>query len=151
MPIKNKREGDVLSLSIVNKNGKLFGIVNIVDIILLVSFLAFTVLLFIGYKSLVKHNIKKEVWTDVDVEFQDVVPELARVIRKGDVAKDMSGNIHGKLDAILNVRPTNLIALIGNDPARVAPHPFKKDILVRLSLKCEEKNGILYYEDAFVK
>ena len=91
-----------------------------------------------------------EKWLKVKIRFSDLMPELIRVIREGDVEKNASGKIVGKLGPVLANKPSDVLIVQDNKMVNIA-NPFTKDIEVFFSLLCVEKEGVLCYRNYPVK
>ncbi|HDZ76732.1 MAG TPA: hypothetical protein ENH41_01445 [Candidatus Omnitrophica bacterium] len=92
----------------------------------------------------------KEKWLSLQVKFSGIIPEVANVITEGDVEKDPTGKITGRLKAIISSRSSDVLILKKGKFITLA-HPFQKDVVVLLDLFCVEKDGILYFKNYPVK
>lgn len=91
-----------------------------------------------------------EKWLQVQVKFLGVIPELAKIIDKGDIEKDPSGKIVGRLEQIISNRSSDVL-ILKDDRFITVSHPFQKDIITFLNILSIEKEGILYFKNYPVK
>lgn len=92
----------------------------------------------------------KEKWVVLRVKFARVNSEIASVIQKGDIEKDSSDRIAATLDSIISNKLSEVLAL-KEDEFITLSHPFNKDILGSLNVRCVEKEGIYYFKSYPVK
>lgn len=147
-------------MNIIDKKGMLFGKINIIDLSV-VLILLFTVPAFIfSYKAIgSKHNAKAIIadknngkWVTAVLRFQEIEPELIKVIKEGDVEKDGSGKEVALLVKISEVSPSEK-SVISSDSTRLVTvkDPVKKDMTVIMRVLCLEQSGIPYYKNYPVK
>ena len=91
-----------------------------------------------------------EKWLKVKIRFSDLMPELIRVIKEGDMEKNSSGKIVGKLGPVLGTKASDVLIVQDNKMVNIA-NPFTKDVEVFFSLLCVEKDGTLCYKNYPVK
>jgi len=122
-------------LKIIDEKGRLFGTINIIDFIVILFLLSFIPMLYFGYKAVTAESyVERKNWVDIQVRFQGVIPEVAGVIREGDVATDPLSKVNMQLIAIYSIKSSEEIA-------------GRKDITVNLRLPCTTKQGFLLYRD----
>lgn len=103
-------------------------------------------------KGKISRILYKEQHVNLQVKFSGIIPELASLIKEGDVAKDMEGRIKGQVKSIVSNKSSEVQVLTLQDNKYVAvSNPSQKDIVVILDLICDERNGTLYFKDYLVK
>ncbi len=141
-------------LSILDKNGKVFGRINIIDLSV-IFLLLFTVPVFIfSYLAMAAKKYKQESLVKVTVELKayKLDPELVRALKDGDVERDVSCKIIGVFDKVSDVAPSTT-AIFSSDSQSfiMIDDPVKKDVTAMLRLSCKDINGYLYYKSSPVK
>jgi hypothetical protein len=91
-----------------------------------------------------------ERWVKVKVKFQELMPELVRVIGQGDEEKDLDGKTWGRLVTVLASKPSDIL-VVQDGKMCTALHPCAKDLEVFFELLCIEKNGEIYYKGQGMK
>lgn len=105
----------------------------------------------IGFPSEDYSPYRKESWISLKVKFSRVVPEIAEVVKKGDVEKDAFGKTVARISSIISNEPA-LVAAINDEGVFVTPrHPFERDIIVSLGVLCEKKEGSYYFKNNLAK
>ena len=138
-------------MKLIDEKGRLFGKINIIDFMVVLFLLCFITTLYMGYKILTSHRLKEDVWVKLQVEFTALHPDISKVIKEGDAAKDEYGKINGKIDHISEPRASSagLILLSGNKLATSASN--SKELVADISIKCLKKQDSLYYNGLPVK
>lgn len=139
-------------MAIINKQGKIFGKINVIDFSVIMVLLFFVFTVYVGYKVFVKDkaNNKKPSEFVVKIRFKNLEPELAKVISLGDVEKNKYGVTIGQVVKIENIMPASMI-IHDSKEFVVTNHPYQKDVMVSLRLFCIDKNDVYYYKDFPVK
>ncbi|MEK6715233.1 MAG: DUF4330 family protein [Candidatus Omnitrophota bacterium] len=101
-------------------------------------------------KTLEMSPIVKERWISLQVKFAGEAPEIARVIQKGDIEKDVFGKTVARIGSIISDKASEVLVL-KDDRFITLNHPFNKDMLLSLDVKCIEKDGVYYFENYPVK
>ena len=103
-------------------------------------------------RSLSLKKREKEEHLNFQVKFSGIIPEIADLIKTGDIAKNMEGRMIGQVKSIISNKPVEFRALSSKDNEYVTiSNSFQKDIVAILDLTCEEKNGVLYFKDYPIK
>lgn len=96
--------------------------------------------------------LDREEWISLRVKLSDLVPEIAKVVQKGDMGKDASGKIIAKIDSIISKKPASeIVTDIFEGKLLTLPHPYNIDITVSLDVLCVEKEGAHYFKDYLAK
>ncbi|MBM3254487.1 MAG: DUF4330 domain-containing protein [Candidatus Omnitrophica bacterium] len=77
----------------------------------------------------------------IKAEFQNLEPEVVKVIKAGDVQRDPFGKVIGRIISILEIKNSSIMTL-GNKKVFLIPNPHKKDMSVLLDYLCIEKEGL---------
>ena len=94
--------------------------------------------------------VLKEKWITLQLKLTGVAPEIASIIQKEDVERDPSGAVVAKVDSVVSNKSSQVLSL-QNNKFITLKHPFNKDILLSLSVKCTEKAGVYYFKNYSVK
>lgn len=87
---------------------------------------------------------------DLAVKFTGIIPEVANIIKEGDLENDPENKMVGRLKSIISNRPSEIL-VFKEDRWITVKHPFQKDVVVILEMLCIEKDGILYFKNYPVK
>lgn len=82
----------------------------------------------------------------IQVKFTGVMPEVANIMREGDIERDLSGENVAKIAAILENKPSDILTLRDNNWVTLK-HPFYRDMLVRVDVFCGDKDGTYYFKN----
>lgn len=97
-------------------------------------------------KAVLTPSFVEEKWLPIEVRFSGVIPDVANLLKGGDIEKDNSGRIIGKIKLIIDVKNSPLYAFSVDRFIR-ADNPFQKDILVTLDLLCTKNDDRYFYKD----
>lgn len=137
---------------IIDQKGRLFGLINVIDLSIIMLMLFFAVLIFVGYFAINRPaNVAESKWITVEIKLTEVEPELVEVINKGDLEQDSYMRTIGKLAAISSVKASKVWVIVDNQRLSTIDHPTKKDIIVDAEIFCTKKEGIWYYKSEPVK
>jgi hypothetical protein len=92
----------------------------------------------------------KEKWITLRVEISGVLPEIAKVIKEGDVEKNAFDEVVARIQSIINNKPSQLLS-VREDDVVVLNHPFNRDMLLSLNVLCAEREGVYYFKNYPVK
>jgi hypothetical protein len=93
-----------------------------------------------------KRDILKHQWISLQVKFTGVIPEISKIIREGDTEKTPSGEPSAILKTIISDKPSDVLTLNDNRFITVS-HPFQRDIIVKLEVRCIKKEGVYYFKN----
>jgi hypothetical protein len=115
----------------------------------------------VEYNSLLEFNTDKyeitglvslkEKLIRLRVKFSKVVPEVARIIRKGDVEKDVFDRTIAKIVSIISNEPALMETITGQGQFITLNHPFYRDLVIYIDALCMEKDGAYYFKDHLAK
>lgn len=89
-------------------------------------------------------------WIHLQVKFTGVIPEVANIIKEGDMEREPTGKLVGKIRQVINNKQSEVLVISENDFVTLG-HPFYKDILLWLDLLCIEKEGAFYFKNYPIK
>ena len=92
----------------------------------------------------------REKWISLQVKFSRVVPEIAEVVKKGDIEKDAFGKKIARISSIISNEPA-LVTTVYEDKFLTLRHPFDRDIVASLEVLCVEKEGAYHFKDNLAK
>ncbi len=148
-------------MKILDERGRLFGVVNIIDL-LIVALLIYSVPVFIyAYKAMTRKTVpspsrsappadKIRKWARVTTRFLNLSSELIPFVSEGDVQKDRQGKVIGKL---VKIKGKKCIEdNIFNDESIMTSQPLIGCALVaEFDLYCDDEKQDLIYEGRLVK
>jgi len=142
---------------IIDEKGRIFGKINVIDFAVLLFIVIIIPMFFISNKIInVKkpEAIKQEVVIPVEVKFIRVMPEFAKVMKEGDIAKDENGKVTGKLIKIIKEEPSR-VSLSSYDGGvkdlSVISDLDCRDIKASFELNCVVENSVFVYRGYAVK
>lgn len=121
---------------IIDQKGRIFGLINIIDLAVILLLASFLPILYFGYKVTAMENKKEGAgWVSVQIKLLEIKPESNTVILKGDAEKILKK---------LGVAADDKIALTVNNV-------LKKGTVADVEILCIKKEGVLYYKASPVK
>jgi len=91
-------------------------------------------------------------WIEIKVKFSSVIHALNKFIKEGDIDCNNYGVVLGKLNKIIDISPSELIALSSEEPKFIqAKHPYLSDITASLDVLCTNRNEVFYYKDSAIR
>lgn len=140
-------------MKMIDEKGRVFGKINIIDFIFVVLLLSVIPVFYYGNKltAMKKPPEKRYEKIIAEIKFLKVIPELASVVKEGDVDKDPGGNAAGVLKKIVSSRNSRFTAMGNNEQVVVTEDPTMRDIQASFDLNCVNNNGDLDFEGYPVK
>jgi len=137
----------------IDEKGRIFGKVNIIDFIFVVLLLSVIPVFYYGNRltAMKKPVEKKYEKVIAEIKFLKIIPELASVLKEGDIDKDAGGNAAGVLKRIISSENSRFAALGNNDQVVIMEDPTVRDIQASFELNCVNDNGDLNFEGYPVK
>ena len=136
----------------VDKEGRLFGRVNIIDLGVVLLVIISILTWYAGNKMISIRSCEKTISVEIKVKFPALFPELANVIKVGDAERDIEGRVLGRIESVPKNYPTVVPILAqGKNVMEMIEHPRDRDVLADLRILCKDKNGTLYYKKDTVK
>ncbi|MFA5142618.1 MAG: DUF4330 domain-containing protein [Candidatus Omnitrophota bacterium] len=144
---------------IIDEKGRLFGIINVIDLAVILVILSFVPIIFIGYKVMnkpeeitgAKQVVIRTEMVSARIKFWDIEPEFSGIITKGDVERDAAGKKISEVVDIVSVNPSKTWVVVENKALAMIEHPAKKDVVIDARILCTKTDGILYHKSALVK
>ena len=143
-------------MKFVDEKGKVFGKINLIDFLAILFLIGLTPIFYFGNKALSGHADVKDFKTiSVQIKFTSIIPELANVLRGGDVVKNSNGDTMGVLKNVISNAPSEAISInqlnIRANDYLLVPNPSAKDVVCLFELKCTEQKGYLSFNGYAVK
>ncbi len=137
----------------IDEKGRVFGKINIIDFIFVVLLLSVIPAFYYGNRLTEMKKPAEKTYEKViaEIKFPKIMPELASVVREGDVDKDPGGGAAGVLKKIISSENSRFAALGKNDQVVIMEDPTAKDIQASFELNCVNDNGSLDFEGYPVK
>ena len=133
-------------MKIIDEKGKLFGLINIIDLGVIILLIGLMPMVYFGYKILRGEDATIKEYATVKVEFQALSMQVVNVMKEGDIQKDSSGAVIAKLTKIYKIEPADMVIFENNIPIKVDGSK-RKDILAELYIKCTNAIESVYYND----
>ncbi len=90
----------------------------------------------------------QEKWVQIQVKFKGLIPEVAKVVEEGNIERDTSGKIVGRIKTIINKKPSEMLVLTSKeDKIAKVSNPFLTDIDIYLDICSIEKDGVFYFKN----
>jgi hypothetical protein len=137
---------------VIDEKGRLFGKFNVIDLAVVLIVFAMVPMFIIGGKIMgakrVESEVKHETLT-VAVKFTKIIPELAGVMKEGDIEKGENNKPIGKLIKIISNEPQKLLAIdvnMSGDKLGLATDMSYREIKALFELDCViEKRAPVYH------
>jgi len=125
-------------MKIIDERGSLFGKINIIDLFVVILILSVIPMVMWGNR-LASHpeSLPKET-IEVKIKLNAIIPELAEVIKEGDVEEDKSG-IVGRIVKIISNEPQKILSMGENIESGY------REIRLLLELSCVVGEGTIKY------
>ena len=125
-------------MKIIDERGSLFGKINIIDLFVVILILSVIPMVIWGSR-LASHpeSLPKET-IEVKIKLNAIIPELAEVIKEGDVEEDKSG-IVGRIVKIISNEPQKILSMGENIESGY------REIRLLLELSCVVGEGTIKY------
>lgn len=144
-------------MKIIDEKGRLFGIINIIDLIVVILLLGLIPMVYFGYKIFsnrpksVTSIIGSEFSTEIKLacNFSKVPIDVAKLIAKGDKELDSAGKI---IAEITDLGPSEIYIDeydLGGDNIIAKENQKFKNVVVTLKLKANVNSGKLYYKGCY--
>ena len=146
------KKTEVKVARIIDQKGKLFGMINVIDLFVILILLSFVPVSFIGYSILTRKEMHKPAeWVTVQIKLTETEPEFRAVISKGDVERDSYGDTIGRLIGISSIKASKVWVIVENKMISTTDHPSKRDIVIGVVILCVKKEGVWYHKFQPVK
>ncbi len=146
------KKTEVKVARIIDGKGKFFGLINMIDLFVILMLISFIPVLFIGYKILTKKEINKNAdWVAVQMRLTETDPDFRAIITKGDSERDSFGDTIGRLIGISSVKASKVWVVVENKMISTIDHPVKRDIVIDADILCVKRDGVWYHKSQPVK
>ena len=134
-------------MRIINEKGKLFGLINIIDLGVILLLVGMVPMIYFGYKVILAGYTSKLEEVTVKIRFEDIEMHLVNTMKEGDVQRESSGREIGKLVSIDNINPSDGIMILNKSVVVKVDPSKRKDVFITVDLLCEKEAESLYYND----
>lgn len=143
-------------MKVIDEKGRIFGVINLIDFLVIAFVILLIPMFYLSQKIFTtKQVIVKQHTVETEVKFVNIMPELASVIREGDVEMDSSVAVIGVLKKILVNKPSEILVLSPSNGKEVnflvKVDPNSYQIRGLFELKCTKYNRVMYYNGNAVK
>ena len=150
-------------MKIMDEKGRVFGKINLIDLLVILFFLCLLPGVYFGLKTLTKEEpvevvaskkIYKEIEIEIDCLLTRLTPENIKIMTVGDKEIDLSGNVIGeivKLGEVSDFYNYEYLFDIGQKQTIAKVAPILKQRKVRLRVKAELREQNLYYNNVLIK
>lgn len=143
---------------LIDEKGRIFGKLNIIDFLIICFILIVVPMFFIAGKLMNAKKVDivaKEAKVTIEAKFGKIIPELARVLKEGDIEEDESGKQIGRLVKIISNEQQRFLALdmsdAGENKVGLAQDSNFREIKAILELKCKEEKRSIVYRGYYIK
>lgn len=135
---------------IIDQKGRIFGVINVIDFLVLFFLIYCVGIMFVGYKILKNSSIREAknvpkaenvVKVSVQVKALGLDSDVSKSILVGDSLRDSYGKVIGKITAIKDITPDNVKASVMN------VNDARKDLLIDMDILCDKDDNALYYKN----
>lgn len=140
-------------MKIIDEKGRLFGKINIIDLLVILLLLLFIPIFYFGYKLYNKTIPTQAAFVDEDIEiekefeFVKVKPDLLKSLNVGDKEIDKDGITIGEIVWLGESRPYQYRFDLGSGETFLKEEAQLKAFYAKLKLKTRKKNNGLFYKD----
>lgn len=91
-------------------------------------------------------------WQLVKIRFNNLIPELANIIKDGDMEKDELEGVIAKVDSIVSITPTaTVVTIINEGKLSFLAGESNKDVVLAMNLSCIKGQNDLLFKDIAIK
>ncbi len=129
---------------IIDKNGKIFGKISIIDLFILLVIIAAAAFLFLKFSGLAgdKANITEKSYT---VMINSIKEDTASYLKTGEKLYDDKGSFLGVIEDI-KLQPSEVVKTLDNGNYVVAENPERVDAVLTIKGKGFTSGGIFYLD-----
>lgn len=146
-----------MSMKIIDENGRLFGKINVIDLLVIIFFLFLTPTFYFGYRIFhkkpvapVTENVEAQKKEFIEIElsfiFKRIDPNVLSLISPGDKEIGKDKEIMGEILSLGEIKPYSYEIAIGS-AKKVISDAILKDLPVILRIRAEFRQNNLYYKD----
>jgi len=141
-------------MKIIDKEGRVFSKINILDLMVLLFICAFIPLAFFGYRIFSKYPTNtEEIYLrefEVPCFVEKEHPKIIEMIEIGDKAIDDNKNVIGEIVWKGKAEPSEYIVNMGNNVKQRTEDPFKQTLSLAIKARFEIKNGYAYFNNQLI-
>jgi len=140
-------------MKLIDERGRLFGKINLIDFLVIISLFCFIPVIFFTYRILsnrpvavvVEEEPLEFIETEINCKFIKVPPEFLKQIAVGDKEINKKGEVIGEIIWLGEVKPYQYEFNLGAGQTVTKEDPLLKEVFVKLRLKVAIKDNTLYY------
>ncbi len=136
-------------MRILDKKDRLFGLINIIDLIVVILLLSFIPFVYQYYNMCSKNKVIKKQLISIRLKFPNMNPEIATRFSPNDVERDSFGNIIGRITEIESITPSKELTI---DYNKITISQNNKNVILKVDILCSKKaEELYYYKDSLIK
>jgi len=138
----------------IDEKGRIFGKINVIDFLVILFLLCLMPAFYFGYKILSRPAIVEEgMLTSIDVyaTFENLRPEVAKMISVGDKEVDSNGNVIGEILDIGKVESNFIEVDLGEGRTITKEDHQRKQVSVKIRMAGKVKGNDILYKGNRVK
>lgn len=138
-------------MKLIDKNGMLFGKINIIDFLVIVFIICLTPMFYFGYRIFTENTklndmLKaEEIGIEAECEMAKLKPEIFKSIALGDTEKDNKKRSIGKIVWIGQSGPTKCKIILGPKEEYIAEDPVLVNLPAKIRMKVVFLGERIYY------
>jgi hypothetical protein len=86
----------------------------------------------------------------IQVRFSGVAQDVVNTLKNGDIEKESSGRIIGRIKVVTDIKNSFVFGFKENELIK-AGAPFQKDVFINLEVLCVKHDNKYYYKDSLIK
>ncbi len=138
-------------MKVIDKDGMLFGKINIIDFLVVVFIICLTPMFYFGYRIFTE-NAKlnemlkpEEIGIEAECEMVKLKPEIFKSIALGDMEKDNKKRVIGEIVWIGQSRPTKYQIILGPEGEYAVEDPMLVNLPLKIRMKVVFSGERIYY------
>lgn len=117
-------------MRLIDEKGKLFGLVNIIDMIVILLIIVVAAGVFYKTNTSSSESVMKDI--EVEVRVQNMYPTFVDSLKVGDKLVAANGYVNATISKI-DVMPAAYIVDRADGTVSLTEHPFRKDLIVTIN------------------
>lgn len=96
-------------------------------------------------------QISEDMTHVIEVQFENVPPEIANIVKEGDTERDISGKSSSRIEKIVANTPGSEVLLIAEDGLKFAENPRKNIMRILFTIRCHKKDGAVFFKEIQIR
>ncbi|GEM_PF-2246646 len=132
-------------IRVIDSKGRLFGAINIIDLIV-VMVLVFSAFLAFKWSKVAEDPswVKVEIFHTRCVAMMQLTPYVADIVKEGDEAVDSDGLVVARIEKLLSNKPSSTLVYTSRDGEKMVFNSESREVRVILDLLSYKKRGEVF-------